>query len=239
MVVVRAIMARKCSIVFVCTLLIDRSVTLWVKWVIYLATRNVMVWHLFVAWKHCSHANHLTLPDVFDYTRTGNIVWNSFSETIKKQIVRTDNSVNANHPACFIFYEHFAFSNQIFCNMFNSCCYHNYLFVYSAVTLLVGHQKEHPACKKLSDQLLAWLSVWSEVQVICIWSSWCYYHPVISCFIKIQIALTFLVPAYSGCPGKEAVKPVSVFYELYFIHSERCLPYLTVVHRVLCGSGPT
>jgi len=22
-----------------------------------------------------------------------------------------------------------------------------------------------------------WLSVWSEVQIICIWSSWCHYHP--------------------------------------------------------------
>ena len=31
--------------------------------------------------------------------------------------------------------------------------------------------------------------------MICIWSSWCHCHPVISCFIKIQIALTFLVPA--------------------------------------------
>jgi len=29
--------------------------------------------------------------------------------------------------------------------------------------------------------------------------------PMIPCFIKIQIGLTFLVPAYSGCPGKEAV----------------------------------
>ena len=28
----------------------------------------------------------------------------------------------------------------------------------------------------------------------------------ISCFIKIQIGYTFLVPAYPGCPGKEAVK---------------------------------
>jgi len=28
----------------------------------------------------------------------------------------------------------------------------------------------------------------------------------ISCFSKIQIDFTFLVPAYSGCPGKEAVK---------------------------------
>ena len=42
---------------------------------------------------------------------------------------------------------------------------------YSALTLLVGHQEEHPACKKLSDEVLVWLSVWSEVQIICIWSS--------------------------------------------------------------------
>jgi len=40
-----------------------------------------------------------------------------------------------------------------------------------ALTLLVGHQDEHLACKKLSDEVLAWLSVWSEVQMICIWSS--------------------------------------------------------------------
>jgi len=29
---------------------------------------------------------------------------------------------------------------------------------------------------------------------------------IVSCFCKIQIGLTFLVPAYPGCPGKEAVK---------------------------------
>jgi len=73
------------------------------------------------------------------------------------------------------------------------------------LTLLAGHQEEHPACKKLSDEVLAWLSVWSKVQMICIWSSWCHCHPIISCFIKIQIGLTYLVPAYPGCPGKEAV----------------------------------
>jgi len=39
-----------------------------------------------------------------------------------------------------------------------------------ALTLLVGLQEEHPACKKLSGGVLAWLSVWSEVQ-ICIWPS--------------------------------------------------------------------
>ena len=35
---------------------------------------------------------------------------------------------------------------------------------FSALTLLVGQQEGHPACKKLSGEVLAWLSVWSEVQ---------------------------------------------------------------------------
>jgi len=40
----------------------------------------------------------------------------------------------------------------------------------SALTLLVGWQDGHPACKKQSGGVLAWLSVWSEVQT-CIWPS--------------------------------------------------------------------
>jgi len=35
---------------------------------------------------------------------------------------------------------------------------------FSALTLLVGRQEGHPACIKLSGGVLAWLSVWSEVQ---------------------------------------------------------------------------
>jgi len=34
---------------------------------------------------------------------------------------------------------------------------------FSALTLLVGRQEEHPACKKLSSGVLAWLPVWSEM----------------------------------------------------------------------------
>ena len=41
---------------------------------------------------------------------------------------------------------------------------------FSALTLLVGRQEGHPACKKLSSGVLAWLSVWREVQT-CIWPS--------------------------------------------------------------------
>jgi len=32
---------------------------------------------------------------------------------------------------------------------------------FSALTLLVGWQEGHPACKNLSGGVLAWLSVWS------------------------------------------------------------------------------
>jgi len=41
---------------------------------------------------------------------------------------------------------------------------------FSALTLLVGRQEGHPACKKLSGGVLAWLSVWSDMQT-CIWPS--------------------------------------------------------------------
>jgi len=41
---------------------------------------------------------------------------------------------------------------------------------FSALMLLVGRQEGHAACKKLIDGVLAWLSVWGEVQ-ICIWLS--------------------------------------------------------------------
>ena len=45
-----------------------------------------------------------------------------------------------------------------------------FLFViyasFRTLTLLVGHQGQHPACKNLSNVLLAWLSVRSELQSI-------------------------------------------------------------------------
>ena len=56
-------------------------------------------------------------------------------------------------------------------NFYWPSVYHNwneinnwYLVEFSALTLLVGRQEGHPACKKLSGEVLVWLSVWSEVQ---------------------------------------------------------------------------
>jgi len=45
-----------------------------------------------------------------------------------------------------------------------------YFSAFSALTLLVGRQEGHPACKKLSGGVLAWLSVWSKMHT-CIWPS--------------------------------------------------------------------
>jgi len=35
------------------------------------------------------------------------------------------------------------------------------IVAFSALTLLVGRQEGHPACKKQSGGVLVWLSVWS------------------------------------------------------------------------------
>jgi len=42
-----------------------------------------------------------------------------------------------------------------------------------------------------SGGVLAQLSLWCEVQMIWIWSSWCHCHPIISCSSKIQNGLPF------------------------------------------------
>jgi len=80
---------------------------------------------------------------------------------------------------------------------------------FSALTLLVGWQKGHPACKKTE-----W---WGAGMVICLErgavSHMAQLMPLpltISCFSKIQIGFTFLVLAHPGSPGKRAVKRMCV-----------------------------
>jgi len=76
--------------------------------------------------------------------------------------------------------------------------------LHSALTLLVGRQEGHPACEKLSGGVLAWLSVWSEMQTLHM--AQLMPQPLtVSCFSKIQIGFTFLVPARPGSPGERAV----------------------------------
>ena len=80
---------------------------------------------------------------------------------------------------------------------------------FSALTLLVGRQEGHPACKKLE---------WSGTgMVICLeWDADLHMAQLmplpltVSCFSKIQIGFTFLVPADLGSSGKRTIKRVCV-----------------------------
>ena len=70
------------------------------------------------------------------------------------------------------------------------CALYEWWHPFSALTLLVGRQEDHPAWKKLSGGLLAWLSVWSKVQT-CIWPSWCHCHSLSLASVKSRLVLPF------------------------------------------------
>ena len=68
---------------------------------------------------------------------------------------------------------------------------------------LGGRKLRHPTCKKLE-----W---WDDGMIICLkWGADLYMAQlmplpfIVSCFSKIQIGSTFLVPVYLGSPGKRA-----------------------------------
>ena len=97
------------------------------------------------------------------------------------------------------------------------CMHKHVLYVciaFSALTLLVGRQEGHPACKKTE-----W---WGDGMVICLVRGADLHIAqlmplplTVSCSSKIQIGFTFLVPAYLGSPGKRAVKRVCLCVCLY------------------------
>jgi len=82
------------------------------------------------------------------------------------------------------------------------------LIAFSALTLLVRWQEGHPDCKKLSGEVLAWLSVWCKVQMICMWSSWCHSHP--SSLALLKSRMVYLsgasLPRLSWKRGRQAYK---------------------------------
>jgi len=86
-------------------------------------------------------------------------------------------------------------------------CYVVVVFIISALTLLVGRQEGHPACKKTE-----W---WGAGMVVCLELGADLHTAQLTplpltvfCFSKIQIGSTFLVPAHLGSPGQRAFKRV-------------------------------
>jgi len=67
--------------------------------------------------------------------------------------------------------------------------------------LLVGRQEGHPACKKLEwwgAGIVVCLELGADLHVVQLMPL----PLTVSCFSKIQIGFTFLVPAHPGSPGK-------------------------------------
>ena len=109
-------------------------------------------------------------------------------------------------------YELIRFYFLVFLPLF-SCWY----FAFSALTLLVGRQEVHPACKKLSGGVLAWLCDWSEVQT-CIWPSRCHCHSLSLASVKSRLVFPFWywLTWVVGSPGKRAVKRVCVCVSCWY-----------------------
>ena len=104
-----------------------------------------------------------------------------------------------------MFYVFYIFSLHLFVPEENVGDEYERLFVqhactfqaFSALTLLIGHQEGHSACKN------EW---WGAGMVICLQRGADACGPAdplpltVSCFSKIQIGFTFLVPAHLGSP---------------------------------------
>ena len=79
---------------------------------------------------------------------------------------------------------------------------------FSALTLLLGRQEGHPDCKKLRV-VGCWRGYLSGARCRLAYMAQLMPLPLtVSCFSKIQIGFTFLVPAHLGSPGQRAVKRV-------------------------------
>ena len=124
---------------------------------------------------------------------------------------------------------------------------------FSALTLLVGRQEGHPACKKLkSGGVLARLSVWSEMQT-CIWPSWCHCHSLSLASVKSRLVSPFWYRLtrwaqkkgpLNGCvwcfPGKSngiTLKWVRTPSASSLLLCQQCTNFnvlKTPVHRIVC-----
>ena len=109
---------------------------------------------------------------------------------------------------------------------------------FSALTLLVGRQKGHPACKKLSSGVLAWLSAWSEVVL-----HMARLMPLCSvslASVKSRLVLPFWY--WPTSPGQRAIKRVCVciILQSYVSATVRKLSFMAdmwiaVTWALVCG----
>ena len=76
----------------------------------------------------------------------------------------------------------------------------------------LGGKKGIRPVKKLSGVVLAWLSVWSEVQT-CIWPSWCHCHSLSLAFVKSRLVLLYWYRLTWVVPEKGPLNECSVVHQ--------------------------
>ena len=105
--------------------------------------------------------------------------------------------------------------------------------------LLAGWQEGHLACKKTGVVIcLEWDADLHMAQLMTL-------PLTVSCFSKLQIGFTFLVPAYPGSPGQRAVKRVCVCVVHCLEKRQKCQNfkilavklYWSRIAAVICGVG--
>jgi len=87
------------------------------------------------------------------------------------------------------------------CDLCSTVRYFVSFSAFSALTLLVGRQEGHPACKKMSGGVLVWLSVWSELQTY-VRPSWCHCHSVSLASVKSRLVSPFWYQLTRVVPDK-------------------------------------
>jgi len=84
-----------------------------------------------------------------------------------------------------------------------------------------------PACKKLSGWMLAWLPVWSKVQ-ICIWPSWCHCH---------SLSLAPANPDWFYLSGTSVAVVVSHQWGCTSLNENHCLNGLRKIYYFLSNNS--
>ena len=75
---------------------------------------------------------------------------------------------------------------------------------FSALTLLVGCQEEHPARRNLEWWGAGVVIFWSEVHIACMWFSWCQCYSIMSASAKSR--MVYPSGTDLGSPGQMIVK---------------------------------
>ena len=125
------------------------------------------------------HPSKLQLPIGRGGDLERNLIHGSLKHNTTQSMVQSYASIYCTGINCTTLGSNFTqvwFTNFELClQCFDKCCW-------------LGGGKSTQPVKNLSDAVLAWLSVWSNMQITCIWFSWCHCHPIISVSAKSRMA---------------------------------------------------